>query len=346
MELPVANLKDVARQAGVDPSTASRVLRDDPGQQVRPETRQRILDAARELRYRPNALARGLRTRRTDTLGLIIPSLDNLGFADVTHGIQTAAAAAGKMVVVVEADAVAGARNGVYERLIGDGRLDGLMVAFASVDDEQAAQLRDAQIPLVVVSGRNPGTPGSVVVDDERGSRAAVEHLVGLGHRRIGYLGLDADTDTARRLLSGYGSSMARAGIRIDPRWLAAGPPTERGGRAAVQAVLRATAGDPPTALFVANLMSALGALAALTDAGLSVPRDVSLVTFNDHPFAAHTAPSLTTIRMPNFRMGQEAVRMLLGAFAGEAVRDVLLDEAPEVVVRGSTGAPRTSGVG
>ncbi len=104
----MANLKDVARRAGVDPSTASRVLRDDPGQQVRPETRQRILDAAQELRYRPNALARGLRTRRTDTLGLIVPSLDDLGFADVTHGIQAAAAAAGKLVMVVEADAVAG----------------------------------------------------------------------------------------------------------------------------------------------------------------------------------------------------------------------------------------------
>ncbi len=113
MERYVANLKDVARRAGVDPSTASRVLRDDPTQQVRPETRQRIIDAARDLKYRPNALARGLRTRRTDTLGLIIPSLDNLGFADVTHGIQSAAAAAGKLVMVVEAEAAAGASNSV-----------------------------------------------------------------------------------------------------------------------------------------------------------------------------------------------------------------------------------------
>src|SRR4249919_3449328 len=110
----MANLKDVAQRAGVNPSTASRVLRDDPGQQVRAETRQRILDAARDLRYRPNALAQGLRTRRTDTLGLIIPNLDNLGFADVTHGIQAAAAAAGKLVMVVEAEAAAGASNSVY----------------------------------------------------------------------------------------------------------------------------------------------------------------------------------------------------------------------------------------
>ena len=339
----MANLKDVARRAGVDPSTASRVLRDDPGQQVRPETRQRILDAARELRYRPNALARGLRTHRTDTLGLIVPSLDDLGFADVTHGIQAAAAAAGKLVMVVEADAVAGSTHGIYERLIGDGRLDGLMVAFASVDNDLVEQQGEREIPVVLVNGRTAGVQGSVVVDDERGSRMAVQHLVGLGHRRIGYLGLAADTDTARRRLRGYGAGMTEAGIRIDPRWLAAGPATEDGGRAAMTTVLRANPGNPPTAFFVASLMSAIGALAAAADAGLRVPSDISLVTFDDHPFAAHTAPPLTTVRMPNFRMGQEAVRMLLGAFAGEPVRDLAIDDAPEVIVRASTARPSAS---
>ena len=239
----MANLKDVAQRAGVNPSTASRVLRDDPGQQVRPETRQRILDAARELRYRPNALAQGLRTRRTDTLGLIIPNLDNLGFADVTHGIQSAAATADKLVMVLEAEAAAGSTQGVYDRLIGSGRLDGLIVAFASVDDDLVAQLGEREIPLVLVNRRTSRVHGSVVVDDERGSRMAVEHLVGLGHRRIGYLGLNADTDTARRRLTGYGAGMTSAGIRIDPRWLAAGPPTEDGGRAAVATILKANPG-------------------------------------------------------------------------------------------------------
>ena len=109
----MATLKDVARLAEVDPSTVSRVLRGDPSQAVRPETRERIIAAAGALRYRPNALARGLRTRRTDTLGLIIPSLENLGFSEVTHGIQAAAAAAGKLVVVVEAEALLDDGRGV-----------------------------------------------------------------------------------------------------------------------------------------------------------------------------------------------------------------------------------------
>ena len=123
------DLRDVAKQAGVDPSTVSRVLRGDPRQTVRPETRDRIFEAARTLRYRPNALARGLRTRRTDTIGLIIPSLDNVGFSEVIHGIQAASAAAGKLVMVVEADALGWTRDSHdehYARLITDGRVDGL----------------------------------------------------------------------------------------------------------------------------------------------------------------------------------------------------------------------------
>ncbi len=281
----------------------------------------------------PRACARVAPTRS----GLIIPNLDNLGFADVTHGIQSAAATADKLVMVLEAEAAAGSTQRVYDRLIGSGRLDGLIVAFASVDDDLVAQLGEREIPLVLVNRRTSRVHGSVVVDDERGSKLAVEHLVGLGHRRIGYLGLNADTDTARRRLTGYGAGMTGAGIRIDPRWLAAGPPTEDGGRAAVATILKANPADPPTALFVASLMSAIGALAALTEAGLSVPTDISLVSFNDHPLAAHMAPPLTTVRMPNFRMGQEAVKMLLDAFRGEPVRDLMIDDAPEVVVRAST---------
>lgn len=337
----MATLKDVARRADVDPSTASRVLRDDPGQQVRPETRERILLAAHELRYRPNALARGLRTRRTDTIGLIIPSLDNLGFADVTHGIQAAAAAAGKLVMVVDAEAVADAAPGAYQRLIGDGRLDGLIVAFASIDDDLVAQLVERDIPLVLVNRRTHRVHGSVVVDDERGSRLAVEHLLSLGHRRIGFLGIDADTDTARRRLGGYGIAMAAAGIDVEPAWVGVGPPTEEGGRRAVREVLAAPGPQHPTGYFVASLMSAVGALSELTRHGMRVPVDASLIAFNDHPFAAHTAPPLTTVRMPNVRMGREAVGMLLAAMAGEPVRDLVIDDPPELVVRASTATPR-----
>mgnify|MGYP003346564478 FL=1 len=290
----------------------------------------------------------GLRTRRTDTIGLIIPSLDNLGFSEVTHGIQAAAAAQGKLVMVVDAGAaaVAGedleqAAAAAYERLIGDGRLDGLIVAFATLDDQQVSRLAAHGVPLVLVNRRTIGVHGSVVVDDARGIALAVEHLASLGHRRIGFVGLDIDTDTARRRRNGYRSAMGAAGLPLDDAWSAVAEPTVDGGRAAVARLLAVSRRSRPTAVVVASLMSAVGVLAALHDAGIRVPDQVSVVAFNDHPFADHTAPPLTTVRMPSRRMGEEAVRLLIDALEGEPVGDVMIPDAPELVVRRSTAAPR-----
>lgn len=340
----MATLKDVARLAEVDPSTVSRVLRGDPVQAVRPETRDRIHAAAVSLRYRPNALARGLRTRRTDTIGLIIPSLENVGFSEVTHGIQAAAAAAGKLVVVIEAEALLGSDQGtveeVYSRLIIDGRVDGLIVAFATVDDHLVTQLAERGTPLVLVNRRTAGIHGSVVVDDERGSDLAVAHLAGLGHTRIGSIGIAAETDTARRRDRGFRDAMARAGLPVQEDWIALGPPTIAGGRLATAALLDRTRRTRPTGIFVASLLGAIGVLAELRDRGIPVPGEMSVIAFNDHELAAHLDPPLTTVRMPNFRMGEEAVRLLLEAIDGEAGRDEMLETAPEVVVRRSTAAP------
>jgi LacI family transcriptional regulator len=341
----IANLKDVARLAEVDPSTASRVLRGDPAQHVRPETRQRILDAARQLAYRPNALARSLRTRRTGTIGLVIPSLDNVGFADVTHGIQVGAARASMLLLVVEEQALSGHGSGrsevVYERLVGDGLVDGLIVAFATLQDRHLERLTEQGIPLVLVNRRTRGINGSVVVDDQAGSRMAVEHLASLGHTRIGYLGLAADTDTALRRRDGYleGLASARHGglLALEERI----PPTVEGGFEGIGRLLDRTRDDPPTAVFTASLMSALGARAGLVERGLRIPQDVSLIAFNDHPIAEHLAPPLTTVRMPNLEMGEQAVHMLEGAIRGLPVGDVMVSHAPQVIVRASTAPPR-----
>ena len=338
----MATLRDVARLAEVDPSTVSRVLRGDPSQAVRPATRDRIRAAAEQLSYRPNALARGLRTRRTDTLGLIIPSLENVGFSEVTHGIQAAAAAAGRLVVVVEAEALERVALGStvedsYSRLIEDGRVDGLIVAFATLDDHLVMQLAERGIPLVLVNRRTVGVHGSVVVDDERGSALAVEHLVGLGHRRIGYVGLAAETDTARRREHGFRTAMNAAGLAVDPLRVTSGSPTLAGGRQAIETLVATAGSRRPTGLFVASLLGAIGVLAGLRDASINVPDDMSVIAFNDHELAAHLDPPLTTVRMPNFEMGAAAVGLLLEAINGEEQRDLMIETPPEVIVRGST---------
>lgn len=330
----------MARLASVDPSTVSRVLRGDPAQHVRPETRERIVEAARQLDYRPNALARSLRTRRTGTIGLVVPSLDNVGFAEVIHGIQRAAAEAGRLLLVVEAQALPESSRRsqeVYERLVGDGLVDGLVVAFATLQDHHVTRLADQGIPLVLVNRRSSGIHGSVVVDDLGGSRMAVEHLTALGHGRIGYVGFDADTDTGQRRRQGYVDGLAAAGIAPERSFEEIEPPTVEGGYRAIGRLLERTRTRRPTALFVASLMSAMGVRAGLVEQGLRIPEDASIVAFNDHPIAEHLAPPLTTVRMPNLAMGEEAVRMLLGALDGLPVHDLIIGEEPRLIVRAST---------
>ena len=221
---------------------------------------------------------------------------------------------------------------------MGDGLVDGLIVAFATLQDRHVSSLAERGIPLVLVNRRTSGINGSVVVDDLRGSRMAVEHLAGLGHRRIGYIGLAADTDTAH------------AGDRATARpWRcraggsrksgAGGATHGRGRTRGLERLLEAAGEAPPTAIFVASLMSALGVRAGLVEHGLRIPDDVSLIAFNDHPIAEHLDPPLTTVRMPNLAMGQMAVRMLLEAIDGQPVGDVMVDATPRIIVRASTAA-------
>jgi LacI family transcriptional regulator len=341
-------LKDVARLASVDPSTASRVLRGDPNQAVRSETRGRILDAARVLNYRPNAVAQSLRTRRTDTLAVIVPTLDNPGFIECIRGIQAEAAAAGKLVLLVEADAFGwgeeslAQREELFARLVLDGRVDGLIVAFAMLQDRLVVRLAERGLPLVLVNRRQATMHGWVAVDDVRGARMAVEHLRSLGHERIGFVGFGELADTARRREQGYREAMAAAGLIVDPRWAASASPSREGGREAMTTILGASpAGEEPTAVFCSSLLAAIGALAALREHMIAVPARMSVVAFNDHEIANDTAPPLTTVRLPNWQMGREALRMTIRAADGLSLSDAMIDGPIEVIERESTAPPR-----
>ncbi|MEJ7749789.1 MAG: substrate-binding domain-containing protein, partial [Candidatus Limnocylindrales bacterium] len=239
----------------------------------------------------------------------------------------------------LERSGVAADVEELYSRLITDGRVDGLIVAFATLDDHLVSKLAERGIPLVLVNRRTAGVHGSVVVEDERGSALAVEHLVGLGHRRIGYVGLAAETDTARRREHGFRSAIQAAGLTVEAGWVVSGAPTLAGGQSAVEPVVRRSPAARPTGMFVASLLGAIGVLAGMRAGGLSVPDEMSVIAFNDHELAGHLDPPLTTVRMPNLQMGAQAVSLLLDAIDGQDQRDVVIDEPPVIVVRGSTRA-------
>lgn len=328
-----ARLRDVAEAAGVDVSVVSRVLNGDPQLSVRRETRERIVDAARRLDYRPNAAARSLKTARTMALGLLIPDLFNVAYAAIARGAHERTLSSGYILVVATGPASECAR-------MLEGRVDGLMIATATTGSLLPNDLEN-RLPVLLVNRREPGDILSVTVQDERGAALATEYLLSLGHRRIAHVAGPQNTDTGRRRQLGYLGKMRERGVQVPRAWLAEGSFTEAGGYAAATRLL---AGDQrPTALFVTNLTATIGAMAAARRLGLRIPDDVSIVGFDDVELASYLDPPLTTIRMPLEEMGGQAVATLLALINGEPADDVIVDIPPQLVVRASAAPPLAS---
>jgi LacI family transcriptional regulator len=326
-----ARLRDVAEAAGVDTSIASRILSGDGGLTVRPDTRRRVLEAASRLAYRPNTAARALKTRKTMAVGMIVPELTNVAYATIAMGADERASRAGYALLV--------ATGSVRDRLDAiDGRIDGLLVGIATSETVRMGDL-GGSLPTVLVNRHELLGLPSVTVDDAAGTQLATEHLLSLGHRRIGHVAGPQNSDTGRRRREGYERAMRAAGVDYAPDWIVEASYDEAGGELAANRLLRAT--PRPTALFVANIRAAIGALAAAKRLGLSVPGDVSLVGFHDAPVAMYLDPELTTVRMPLREMGSAAVESLLALLDGNPVEDVRVATPPELLVRASTAPPR-----
>lgn len=335
----MTTLKDVAADAGVSVATAARVLNRDPHLRVRPATRQRVLNAAEALDYRPNRVASGLRTRRTGTIALVLPDPQNLAWGETLRGVERAAAEREYVVVVADAHGpTLDARQ--LTHFVLEGRMDGLLVAFATVVDELVAQIASRGLPLVPINSRSAIVDGSVTMDDAQASALAIDHLVELGHRRVGFLAGRADTDVGRRREVGYREAMARHGLVVAPAWVIPGDYTERQAAASAAEVLALDA--RPSAVLTVNLQSALGLRAAARARGLRIPEDLSIVTIDDHPILEHTDPPLTAVRLPMAEMGMLGARMLIDAVAGAPITHVRTSQPPLLVVRRSTAPPPT----
>lgn len=335
----MSTLRDVAALAGVSVATAARVLRRDPTLVVRAETRQRVLEAARRLDYRPNQAARGLRTRRSGTIAVFLPDPQNIMWIAMLRGIEAAAATRDCLVVVADAHGPA-LDPEQLGRLVLERRIDGMLAAFARVHDDLVAQLAVRSLPLVPINSRSDNIDGSVTMDDVTGSRLAVEHLLSLGHARIAFVAGREDTDVGRRRLAGYLEAMKTHAAAVDPEWVAVGDFTERTAQELALRLMDLPAHRRPTAVYTVNLASALGVRSSITRVGLRIPEDVSLVTMDDHPILDHLAPPLTSIRMPMRRMGEVAAQMLIEAIGGVPIRHHVVPDPPQLVARASSTHP------
>ncbi|MFG1703321.1 LacI family DNA-binding transcriptional regulator [Nonomuraea sp. M3C6] len=326
-------LADVAAIARVDRAVVSRVVNKDPTLNIRPETRERVLAAIEELGYRPNVAARSLRTARAHMFGLFIPDFANPVYAEIIKGAEAEAASLGYVLVTGSAT---GAGPGEYMDRLGQGRIDGLLLAGAGDESGLVERLDRAAIPWIMLNNRSRSVNRYVILDDERAAALAVEHLVRLGHRRIAHLAGPSDADTATRRSAGYSAAMREAGLPEGP--IEAADYTPAGGAAAMARLLAVP--EPPTAVFVANVASAIGAMDGVRSAGLEIPRDVSIVAVHDLELASYLYPALTTVRMPLAELGRRGVALLGSLKPDDPVAEVLAGPI-ELIQRRSTAPPR-----
>ena len=323
-----ASIRDVARLAGVSRQTVSRVINDHPS--LRPETRDRVRAVIEELQYTPNRAAQVLGAHSSRTIGVLAYQRSQYGPSAAIQGIESAAQAAGYVVNTI--NLTSNTPEAIREALDlqQSHRVDGLVIIAPQVKVLQAIDDLGLDLPYVMLHGRNPQDPHALFVDQVAGARAATRHLLGLGHRDIYHLAGPQEWIEAEARMQGYLDEMIEADQPVLAPVL--GDWTADFGYYAGRELAR-TAGF--TAVFAANDQMALGLVHAFRDAGLDVPRDISVVGFDDIPEAAHYWPPLTSVRQDFTELGRQCVARLLGP--GD-VRELPL--APRLVVRGSTGPP------
>lgn len=334
-------ISDVAHRAGVSTATVSRVLAGIG--RSKPATSAAVLDAVTALGYRPSGVARSLRMQRTRTIGLIVSDIENPFFPELVHAADEAARAIDYSILLGSA-AYDEQRAVHYLDLMVDRRVDGMIVASSQVSDASWQWLLASPVPVVVVNSEpHDDRVPAIASDNEGGSRLVVEHLVGLGHRRIGYIRGPQSFTAAAPRLAAFQQACADAGLRPDDLPILRGEGQVESGELATAQMLE----QAPwvTAIACYNDMTAIGALRALRAAGRRVPTDISVVGFDDIAAASWVVPGLTTIVQPKADMGRLAVEYLANALEGGSAEPV-----PEVLrlpltlrVRESSGpAPAT----
>lgn len=340
------SIKDIARAAGVSHSTVSRALNGDP--LISEDTRVRIKALASEMGYIPNAVARSLKAQRSGTVGLVLTSLTDPFFAEVMAGIDAVAGKAG-LCMLVSASHNDPEREMAVIETFHRRRVEGIIVAASRLTDRYRDRLAQIHVPIVLINqhAERSDTSFHVVAFEERlGARVAVEHLLALGHRRIGYLGLGNRERSNRERLAGYHDAMRAVGGAVSPAWtLVAEASTQTQsdvevGREKLAGLLSAGV----TALLCYNDRVAIGVLRACRAQGIAVPRDLSIVGFDDLASASWVTPALTTVRQPRWEMGRLAMEMMLALLEGKQPDDCRI--MPTLVVRESTTSPGSRTMG
>lgn len=329
-----ATLRDVGREAGVDPSLVSRVINDDPKAYATTETRTRILAAIRLLDYKPNASARGLRLARTSTIGVLLPDLTNPMNEVIIRGIQEKALELGYGIVIGNHAEVG--VDKAFASLLLQGQADGLIILGHEMTDNTLRLISEGNDGRILpVNGRIPGIFSSVNLNDAHGSEIAVEHLAKLGHKRIIGIFAPLRFDTAKRRQEGFKKACRRFGM--EPIAVEAEGYTYQDG---FNGAIKGITDFRPTAIYASSLVIAIGTLKALKSKNLRVPEEVSVIALHDAEIANFTYPPLTTISLAAAQMGSDAVVRIVDLISGGKPTHHVINKKPILIKRDSTSAP------
>jgi LacI family transcriptional regulator len=334
--------RDVAKLAGVSRTTVSFVLNDVPGVKITEDTRLRVLDAARQLDYYPASAARALAGGRTYHIGMVLGEGQQRLSADAflptfLQGVTASVHSRDYLLVLQMEEDVPSYE--AYLRLIRERHVDGLILSGPRTDDPLLPRLTEEGFPLILHGQLGNLAFPCVDVDNRAGAYQAVAHLIGLGHRSIGYISnAPLSYAGAQDRLTGYQQALAEHGIALDGQGIRTAAFLPQTGYAAMEELLSLP--DRPTAVFAASDVIALGAMSAIQAHGLRIPDDVAVVGFDDIFLAPYACPPLTTVRVPAFGLGWTAAEMLIALIEGDReVASVILE--PELVIRDSCGAKR-----
>jgi LacI family transcriptional regulator len=334
----VATLADVARAAGVSVSVVSRVLNNDPALRAREDTRERVRAAAVTLAYTPNHAARALRLSHAETIALVVPDVTNAIFSEVLRGVDDGADQAGFQVLIGRSERVQPGSD-FLRRLVDQGRVDGFLLQVSDELDVQEAERTIAnRLPVVLLHARG-SRRGSVIVDDVAAAVLATNHLLGLGHTDIAFVSGPPNAQTGRRREQGFGQAMAAAGLRRRSAWTLRSGYFPADGRRAAHELLGGSA-RRPTAMIVANVNAAVGAMQGARECGVVIPDDLSIIAIHDTWVAESAAPGLTAVRMPLYEMGREGVRQLTARLSGVRPEDVMISDPPPALIERDSTAP------
>jgi LacI family transcriptional regulator len=336
-------LKDIAKKLGLSVTTISRALAE--YDDVAESTRQRVRQAAKEMGYYPNITARQLQKQRTDTLAFVIPThgprFSDPFFSELLAGIGNEAGQAGFDLLVSTQSPDSESEREAYRRIVHGRRADGILVVRTRQNDERIRFLSDRGFPFVAF-GRSDLEIKFPYVDEDSytGVKILTQHMIDLGHKRIGFIAAPAGLMFCQFRMAGYRDALGANGLPLDETLIVYGDLTQQGGFQAAQELL---AHPPhPTAIIACNDLMALGTMSAAQKMGLTIGRELSVGGFDDIPLAEHAHPSLTTVRQPVYEIGQRITRMLVKQIQGTAAAETQVVLTPQLMIRGSSGPPPT----